>query len=324
MARFCSIAVVSDVHYASPGEQARRGHEARVIANPAVRIFVKALRRYFWMRDPFAHNHLLDRFLAQAAGADLLVGNGDYSCDTGFVGVSDEAAFASLKTCLGKMRGQFGDQLAITYGDHELGKMSLFGGCGGLRLASWRRLRHELELPPCWQRGIGRYLLLGVASSLIALPVFEPETLPAERAEWHALRSEHLEQIARAFAALRTDQKVVLFCHDPTALPFLWRAEAVRARLAQVEATIIGHLHTKLILWKSRALAGMPPIHFLGNSIRRMSTALREARHWRAFRVRLCPALAGCELLKDGGFLGLRLDAEARQPLALELHPLPR
>lgn len=324
MARYCSIAVVSDVHYASPGEQARRGHEARVIANPALRAMVKAYRRFFWLRDPFAHNHLLDRFLAQAAGADFVVGNGDYTCDTAFVGVSDDAAFASVRACLGKLRGQFGDQMAVTYGDHELGKVSLVGGCGGLRLASWRRLRGELELPPCWQREIGRYILLGVVSSLIALPVFEPETVPAERAEWHALRREHLEEISRAFAALGADKKVVLFCHDPTALPFLWRTEAVRARLAQVEATIIGHLHTKLILWKSRVLAGMPPIHFLGNSIRRMSTALREARHWQAFRVRLCPALAGCELLKDGGFLRLRLDAERRQPLSVEFQPLPR
>lgn len=324
MARFSSIAVVSDVHYASPGEQARRGHETGVIANPALRAVVKAYRRHFWVGDLFAHNHLLDRFLAQAAGADLAVGNGDYTCDTGFVGVSDEAAFASARACLGKLRGQFGDRLAITYGDHELGKMSLAGGRGGLRLASWRRLRDELELPPCWQREIGRYVLLGVVSSLIALPVYEPETDPAERPEWQALRREHLEEIARLFAALRADQKVVLFCHDPTALPFLWRTEAVRARLAQVETTIIGHLHTKLILWKSWVLAGIPPIHFLGNSIRRMSTALRDARHWRAFRVRLCPALAGCQLLKDGGFLRLRLDAEAQEPLAVEFHPLPR
>lgn len=324
VARFRSIAVVSDVHYASPGEQARRGHELRVIANPAVRAFVKAIRRHFWMRDPFAHNDLLDRFLAQAAGADYLAGNGDYSCDTGFVGVSDEAAFASAQTCFGKLRGQFGDRLAITYGDHELGKMSLVGGRGGLRLASWRRLRHELELPPCWRREIGRYVLLGVVSSLAALPVYEPETLPAERAEWRALRGEHLEEIAGVFTALRPDQKLVLFCHDPTALPFLWRADAVRAKLGQVETTIIGHLHTKLIFWKSRLLAGMPPISFLGNSVRRMSTALHEARHWRAFHVRLCPALAGCELLKDGGFLSLRLDTEAREPLGVEFHPLPR
>jgi hypothetical protein len=55
-----------------------------------------------------------------------------------------------------------------------------------------------------------------------------------------------------------------------------------------------------------------------------MSTALSEARHWRPFRVRLCPALAGLELLKDGGFLTMELDAEAQQPVRFRYHRLPR
>jgi hypothetical protein len=59
----------------------------------------------------------------------------------------------------------------------------------------------------------------------------------------------------------------------------------------------------------------MPAITFLGNSIRRMSTALHEARLWRHFKVRLCPALAGIELLHDGGYLQLMLDPEGERPL---------
>ena len=113
------------------------------------------------------------------------------------------------------------------------------------------------------------------------------------------------------------------FCHDPTALPFLWREEAIRPRLPQIEHTIIGHLHTNLVLWNSRLLAGMPPIRFLGHTVRRLSTALHEASHWRPFHVRLCPALAGIELLKDGGYCTIELDPEARRPARFRFHPLP-
>ena len=67
----------------------------------------------------------------------------------------------------------------------------------------------------------------------------------------------------------------------------------------------------------------MPPIRFLGHTVQRMSTALNEARYWRPFHVRLCPALAGIELLKDGGYCTLELDPEARQPGPLPLPPPP-
>jgi hypothetical protein len=55
-----------------------------------------------------------------------------------------------------------------------------------------------------------------------------------------------------------------------------------------------------------------------------MSTALGEARHWKPFRVRLCPSLSGIELLKDGGFLTAELDADARQPAKFHLHRIHR
>jgi hypothetical protein len=40
--------------------------------------------------------------------------------------------------------------------------------------------------------------------------------------------------------------------------------------------------------------------------------------------VRLCPSLAGIELLKDGGYLTAELDPEARSPLRVHRHRLPR
>jgi len=165
---------------------------------------------------------------------------------------------------------------------------------------------------------------MGVTSSLLAFPVYEPEALPEERQDWLALRDVHLSEIRQAFAALSERQRVLLFCHDPTALPFLWREAAVRAKLPQLEHTIIGHLHSRLFFWKSRMLAGMPTIRFLGNSIRRMSHALNEARRWRMFKPRLCPSIAGIELLKDGGYCEVLVDETASSPAIIRFHRLPR
>src|SRR6266496_2639829 len=263
MARQQTILILSDIHYASDAEKQRRGRETRVIANPLLRHAVKVYRHYIWLRDPFAHNHLLDEFLRRADSPDWVVTNGDYSCDTEFVGVSDTAAFESARQCLTKLRARFGAKLRSVIGDHELGKTSLFGGKGGLRLASWPRATTELGLQPLWELEIGNYVLIGVTSSLLAFPVYEPEGLPTERTAWTELREAHLNEIRRALTALRPAQRVLLFCHDPTALPFLWQEESVRRKLPQIEQTIIGHLHSTLILWKSRLLAGMPTIQFL-------------------------------------------------------------
>jgi hypothetical protein len=209
-------------------------------------------------------------------------------------------------------------------GDHEFGKMSLFGGQGGPRLASWQRAVDSLELDPLWRIDLGRWVLVGIASSLAALPVFEPELLPHERTAWHQLRAQHLSAIRHLFHGLEPDRRVVLFCHDPTALPFLWREGVIRARLNQVALTVIGHLHTRLIYWESRLLAGMPRISFLGNTVRRLSEALEQARCWRTFQVRLCPSLAGCELLKDGGYATLRLEPDANAIASFTIHRMRR
>ena len=321
----CTLGILSDIHYASAAEQAR-GHdfEIRLIPNPFIRALAHYYRHYVWQRHPLRNNHLLDQFIERAADVDYVIANGDYCCDTAFLGVSDDAACQSAQECVGKLRRRFGTRLRANYGDHEFGKIGLFGGNGGMRLASWRRARQEVGLDDFWRLEIGRYVLIGFVSSLVALPNCEADALPAERPEWERLRAAHLADICRAFDALQPAQRVLLFCHDPTALPFLWREPSVRARLPQIEQTTIGHLHSNLILWKSRLLAGMPPIRFLGHTVKRLSSALNEARRWRPFHVRLCPALAGIELLKDGGYCTLELDPEARQPARFRFHPLHR
>jgi hypothetical protein len=193
-----------------------------------------------------------------------------------------------------------------------------------MRIESWKRVREDLAMEPFWQLSLGNYLLLGVVSSLIALPVYISETLPNEREEWQRLRAVHMDEIRQAFNGLRSNQRVLLFCHDPTALPFLLQEDVIRQKLPQLEQTIIGHLHSTLILRQSWLLAGIPRIGFLGNTARRLSTALREAKHWKPFKVRLCPSLAGIELLKDGGFYVADLDPEARRPVDFSFQPLPR
>ncbi len=325
MSRILRLGILSDIHYAAAAEQARgNDFELRGLTNPVVRWALRTYRRRIWLKDPLAHNSLLDDFLSQVGPVDYVIAGGDYSCDSGFVGVSDDAACSSAQECLGKLRTRYGPRFRAILGDHELGKMTLVGRRGGMRLASWERALIELGLEPFWQVEWGSYVLLGLTSSLVALPVCEPEALPAERSEWRRLRAAHLDQIRRAFLGLRPDQRMLLFCHDPTALPFLALEEVVRSRIGQIEQTVIGHLHTQLVLRKARWLAGMPRIGFLGHSVRRFTAALREARTWRPFRVRLCPSLAGIELLKDGGFFTAELAETAHPPARFAFHPLRR
>jgi hypothetical protein len=324
MSRLTTLAIVSDIHYASASEQARgNDYEFRGIRNGLLKRFVSSYRYFIWQRQPLKQNYLLDQFLEQVS-ADHAVANGDYSCNTGFVGVSDDAACQSALECLGKLRAKFGPNLRTTFGDHELGKLSFFGGQGGMRLDSWRRARNELGLEPFWQMQLGRYMLLGVTSSLIALPVFEPDTLPAERTEWFQLRDRHLSEIKQAFSSIQSGQTVLLFCHDPTALPFLLNETDIRSKVQFIERTIIGHLHSNLIFWKSKLLAGMPRIGFLGHTTKRLSSALREARHWKPFKVLLCPALGGLELTKTAGYLTAELDLQNGSPARFRYRPLTR
>jgi hypothetical protein len=319
------LGIVSDIHYASAAEQARgNDYEFRGLKNPLLRTMLHFHRRFVWLHRPFDHNHLLDAFIRRAKDCDYVVANGDYSCDSAFCGLSDEASFQSANECLGKLNDAFGAKFFATFGDHELGKISFMGGRGGMRLENWRRATEELKMRPFWRLDAGSYVVLGVVSSLVALPVFEPDTSPAERKEWEALRADHLNQIRTAFESIKPNQRIILFAHDPTSLPFLYFEPAVQSRLGQIEQTIIGHLHSKLILWKGKLLAGMPRITFLGHTAKRMTTALRDAKYWRPFHVRLCPSLAGIELLKDGGYLTAELDENAVQPARFKFHPLPR
>ena len=133
-----------------------------------------------------------------------------------------------------------------------------------------------------------------------------------------------MAEIKGAFESIGSDRRIILFAHDPTALPFLWRETAVQKRIGQIERTVIGHLHTNMVLRRSTMLAGMPRIAFLGHAIRRMSTALNEARLWRPFNVLLCPSLAGSELYRDGGYFMAKLDVKENLPATFSFHKIHR
>ncbi|MEY4384967.1 MAG: hypothetical protein RLY20_250 [Verrucomicrobiota bacterium] len=319
------IAIVSDIHYAGPGEQRHGRHYEFARAKPSIAKAVATLYRDFiWMRDPLANNPLLDDFCARAGEPELVIANGDYTCDVAGTGVSHPEGRESVLLCLGKLRARFGGRLHAIMGDHELGKVSLLGDHGGLRLDSWHRATGECGLKRFWRLDVGNYVLLGVTSTLLSLPMMHADALPEEWAEWERLRAEHLAEVRDAFNALKPEQRVLLFCHDPSALPHLWREEVIRTKVNQIAHTFVGHLHTRLLFWKTKLLAGMPPIKFLGISIRRMTTGLSQARHWRPFNVVLCPSLAGIQLARGGGFLTLELDESGGQPPRITLHPLRR
>jgi hypothetical protein len=317
------LLICSDIHYASAAEKKRRNYELAAITSPLQRLLVRFYRHYFWLRDPFAHNELLDHVLQAPIEPDLAIANGDYSCDSGFIGVADGAARQSALECLGKLRARFGDRFRAVFGDHELGKVSLCGGQGGLRLESWRVAQSKLALQPIWTERLGRYVLIGITSSLVAMPVYERETLPEETPEWRDVAAAHRAEIERTFNQLGSE-RILLFCHDPTALPFLWSCPAVQKRALQIERTIIGHLHSELILRQSRLLSWMPKMTSLGTTTARISSALSRAKDWRHFRVLLCPSLSGLELTRRGGFYTVTIDPEARIPAEFLLHPIRR
>lgn len=318
-----SIYVLSDIHYAGPTETRHyHGHHAPLSQNRLKEMAHSAYIRHIWIANAIGNNYLLDDFIARVQEPDYVVANGDYSCDMACIGVADDATCESAQTCLTKLRHHFGKTFVATIGDHELGKLSLYGKRGGMRVASLARAQTELGLKPFWQSQIGRYSLIGITSSLVALPAFAPDQLPQERQQWEEARRTHLAEITTFFNDLPPDQKVVIFCHDPTALPYLCALPPIAAKAKQIEITLIGHLHSKVIFWKSKLLAGIPAIRFLGYSAHRMASALNQARLWKHFNVSFCRSLAGIQLFKDGGYCRLLLDPTGQSPIEVEDHKL--
>jgi hypothetical protein len=322
MSKAIKVLICSDIHYASELEKRRGNYEINAISSPWQRLLVRIYRHFIWLRNPFGHNHLLERVLNPPFEPDWVVANGDYSCDSAFIGVSDPAAFASAKECLDAFRARYSGRFSAVYGDHELGKVSLCSGKGGLRLRSFEVARNDLALEPIWTKRFGNYILVGITSSLVAMPVFIKETLAEEKEQWKKLARDHVSEIEKVFNSLAANERVILFCHDPTALPFLAKIPAVQTRSVQIERTIIGHLHSPVILRQSQILSGIPKISFCGPTVLRNTSALSQAKSWRAFNILLCPSLPGLQLTKHGGFYEMTLDPSGESCASFKLHSI--
>jgi hypothetical protein len=323
MGKRLKLLVVSDIHYAGPEEQKRRGYEERTTSSLIQRQLLRAYRDTIWLSDPLGHNHFLDWFFERSGDPDIVVANGDYSCDSAFIGLEDHASFQSAEICLKKLHERFGSRLHEVYGDHELGKKSLVGGVGGLRFKALERCRDELGLKPVWQFQKGNYVFMGVTSSLLSLELILPEGLAEDRDAWLKSREQHIAEIDSAFRKLKRGQRVILFCHDPTALPYLAQIPSVRSQYGRIEQTIIGHLHSEYTFRMAKFLSGMPEIGFCGATVKRMSSAVKRAQKWEPFNVILCPSPTGIQAAKDGGFLTVELDPDDPQPLDWKYHHLP-
>lgn len=298
------LLVVSDLHRAGPGERQRRGFDERVVRGRMARVLSRWYRRHVWLADPMAHNHLLGEILRREAGSAWVVANGDFTLDTAFVGVSDDAALESAAEALAELRSMPGAAVRGVLGDHDLGKKSLVGDAGGPRWRSLERCESELGLPRLWHEDFPGWRWVGVTSTLLAWPVFRPEAPAGEWDRWDRAHREHLGAVEALFSEAAADgRRLVLFCHDPTALPFLGRLEGVRRALPLLETTVIGHLHSPWVLRVGQSLSGMPRIGWAGHTVRRYSTALGQARWWRTFRVTLCPSPTGIQCRRDGGYL---------------------
>ena len=322
MSKPIKVLICSDIHYASELEKQRGSYEINAISSPWQRLLVRFYRHFIWLRNPFGHNHLLERVLNPPFEPDWVVANGDYSCDSAFIGVSDPAAFTSAKECLSALRTRYSDRLSAVYGDHELGKVSLCSGKGGLRLRSFEVAQDDLSLDPIWTKRFGNYVFIGITSSLVAMPIFIRETLADEKERWKQLARIHVTEIENVFSAVTANDRVILFCHDPTALPFLAKIPAVQSRSVQIERTIIGHLHSPLILRQSQILSGIPKIGFCGPTVLRNTSALSQAKSWRAFNILLCPSLPGLQLTKHGGFYEMTLDPSGEDRADFKLHSI--
>jgi len=318
-----TVLVLSDLHYACDAERARRA--ADKLAVPWLFQPLDWLAdRLLWGKDPAGCNRTVEHFLKEAPRADWVILNGDLTISCMFKGLSEDFACQSVRECLAGFHQAYPGRVRTVIGDHELGKHIDFPDRGGMRLASLQRAQVELGMEPFWQVDLGGYRLVGVTSSLIALAVHEAHLLPEERAIWEQLRETHLEAIRHAFASLSPSQRILLFCHHPGALPFLWHEEAIRTRLDRIERTVVGHLHSNVFFRICELLDRIPAISWLGEPIRGLTRDLREARYWAPFKPVLCPALPGIAAFKDGGFFEVILDVSTQTPATFVWHPLAR
>lgn len=314
------LAVISDIHMVGPAELAlaEESYDAlRQNADAVTRALRSSLyrvRRRFWNGHLKWRNTAFLRALDEAAelDPDWVVANGDYGGDFGGVGLSHGATFDSAKVAVDMIRSRFPERSRFVFGDHDLGKYSTVLREGGIRLESLELGERVLRIPSFWHEVDDGYHLLGVNSSLFTLDLFLPEAIREEIPEWKRRRAEHIEMVTRAFEELPAKGRVILFCHDPSALTALRHIPAVRRHLQQIEMTVIGHLHSPALLRLARYASRLSDLTPRYPVARIVAQGLAGARHWNQFHPVVCPSTFGTGHHVAGGILLLQRNAEGK------------
>ncbi len=310
------LSVISDIHVLGPGE-----HEfdrdlfvelgaQRHWVNATWRRILHRIRRRFWNWHPEFRRACFLRALEEieAYHPDWVVANGDYGGDTHGVGLSDEATYESAAGVITLIREIFPDRCHFIFGDHDIGKYSTGKRQGGIRLASLDLGEQRLGIRSFWHEQIDDFDLIGINSSLITLDYFLPEALTEEIPEWQRRRQQHEEQLIETFEQLPDSARVILFCHDPSALGLLIHNPAVKARLEQIELTILGHLHEPRLLTLMQRLPQLPSWRPRYPVARIITEGIRSARTWTAFKPIVCPSPFGAGHHISGGVLFIEKD----------------
>jgi hypothetical protein len=315
------IAVISDVHVLGPTELARAEESVLLMSrmeDPLRRVWRKGLyrvRRRFWNTHPAWRQTAFLRALDKVDEFDpeWVIANGDYGGDYGGVGLSNDATFESVSGVIDLIRRRFQGRSRFIFGDHDLGKYSTVLREGGIRLHSLERGEKKLGIPSFWHEADDEYHLIGVNSSLFTLDLFLPEALAEEIPEWRRRREEHIEHVSRAFDGLPEDARVLLFCHDPSALTALSQIPVVVRRMRHIEMTVIGHLHSPFLLkvarWMPRKKGWRPKYPVA----RIIAHGLEGARSWELFHPVVCPSTFGTGHHLAGGLLFIERDPDTRR-----------
>lgn len=305
------LAVISDIHVLGPAELALANasfDELRAEPHALKRRWRRGLYR---VRRRLWNGHLEWRHTAflraldevDAFGPEWVIANGDYGGDFGGVGLSHAATFDSAALVLDQIRRRFPERSRFVFGDHDLGKYSTVLREGGIRLRSLEAGEQHLGIPSFWHEVDEGYHLIGVNSSLFTLDLFLPEALAEEVPEWQRRRTSHIEQVVGAFEALPRGDRVILFCHDPSALTALSQMPAIRRCLPQVALTVIGHLHSPTLLAFARYGARLSKWKPQYPVARIVASGLEGVRNWAPFNPVVCPSTFGTGHHVAGGLL---------------------
>lgn len=305
------IAVISDIHVLGPGEH-ENDRDIRAALSHGIgwpramwRHFLHAARMRFWNWIPESRYACFLKALEEIQGfhPDWVIANGDYGGDARGVGLSDDATYESAAGVITLIREVFPDRCHFIFGDHDIGKYSTAMRQGGIRLASLDVGEQRLGIRSFWHEKVDGVHLIGVNSSLITLDHFLPEALTEEISEWQERRRRHEELVTEAFTLPAGSDRIILFCHDPSALGVLIRNPVICAQQSRIELTVLGHLHEPRLLALAQRLPRLPDWRPRYPVARIITEGIRSAKTWKLFNPIVCPSPFGTGNHLSGGVL---------------------